>query len=377
MQVAVAGVEHIGDAQPVMLRQFAHALEHLRQSRPRDGAIHAVVVGRDASDRRERRLAAGPEQQPLLFGGRDLAARRPARCRDRLDTLDQMIDLGLRAVDLDDQQGFHIERIAGVDEFLDRVDRRPVHHLHAARDDAGADNPADAFAGVLRRRKADQHRAGAFGLLEDPHRDLGDDAEQALGSGDDAEQVVAAGIEMLAADADDLAGDQHDLAAQEVVGGHAVFQAMHAPGVLRHVAADRAGDLRRRIGRIIEPGMLDCLRDGEIGDARLDHRDAVVEIDFFDTVELGHAEQHAILKRQSSARQRGTGAARHHFDALGMAVSQHAADLLGGRRQHHHHGKLPIGGEPVRLVGPHLALGRDHTFARHDGAQSRHHAVAA
>ena len=31
MQVAVAGMEHVGDAQAVLLRQFAHAREHQRQ----------------------------------------------------------------------------------------------------------------------------------------------------------------------------------------------------------------------------------------------------------------------------------------------------------------------------------------------------------
>ena len=35
-----------------------------------------------------------------------------------------MIDLGRRAVELDDQQRLDVERIAGVDELLDRVDRR-------------------------------------------------------------------------------------------------------------------------------------------------------------------------------------------------------------------------------------------------------------
>ena len=70
-------------------------------------------------------------------------------------------------------------------------------------------------------------------------------------------QVVAAGIEMLAAEPDDLAGDQHHLEAENVVGRHAVFQAMHAAGIFRHVAADGAGDLRRRIGRVIESGMGD------------------------------------------------------------------------------------------------------------------------
>ncbi len=124
MQVAVAGMEHVGDAQAVVLRQFADALEHLRQPRARDGAVHAVVVGRDAPDRRERRLAAGPEQQPLLLGGRHLAGDGLAVARDRLDALDQVIDLGLRAVELDDQQRLDVERIAGVHEFLGGVDRR-------------------------------------------------------------------------------------------------------------------------------------------------------------------------------------------------------------------------------------------------------------
>ena len=134
MQIAVAGMEHVGDAQAVFLRQLRDAREHQRQLGARDGAVHAVVVRRDAADRRERRLAPGPEQQPLLFRGRDLARHRAAVARDRLDALDQMIDLGRRPVELDDQQRLDVERIAGMDEFLDRVDRRPVHHLHAARE---------------------------------------------------------------------------------------------------------------------------------------------------------------------------------------------------------------------------------------------------
>ena len=168
---------------------------------------------------------------------------------------------------------------------------------------------------------------------------------------------------MLAAEAQHLAGHQHDLAAEHVVGGHAVFQAMHAAGILRHVAADGAGDLRGRVGRVIEARMRDGLADRQIGDARLDHGDAVVEVDLADAVELGHAEQHAVGERQRAARQRGSRAARHHLDAVSMAVAQHFGDLLGGLRQHHHHRQLPVGGKPVAFVGAHLALGRDHALA--------------
>jgi hypothetical protein len=48
-----------------------------------------------------------------------------------------MIDLGLAAVELDDQQRLGVERIAGMDEFFGRMDRGPIHHLHAAGNDPG------------------------------------------------------------------------------------------------------------------------------------------------------------------------------------------------------------------------------------------------
>ena len=197
-------------------------------------------------------LRPAQNSTPLVFGIRHPQRGRAARLGDLGDPLDQVIDLGRRPVELDDQQRLDVERIAGVDELLGGVDRGPVHHLHAAGDDARADDARDAFAGVLGAREADQHRARGLRLLQEAHRHLGDDAEQPLRAGDDADQVVAAGVEMLAAEAQHLAGHQHHFEAEDVVGGHAVFQAMHAAGILRDVAADGAGDLRRRIGRVVE-----------------------------------------------------------------------------------------------------------------------------
>ena len=77
-------------------------------------------------------LRPAQNSSALGFGGRDPQRGRAAFLRDRLDAIDQMIDLGLRAVEFDDQQRLDIERIAGVDKFLRRVDRGFVHHLHAA-----------------------------------------------------------------------------------------------------------------------------------------------------------------------------------------------------------------------------------------------------
>ncbi len=372
MQIAVAGMKHIGDAQAVFRRHLLHAVQHQRQLRARNGAVHAVIVRRDAADRRERRLAAGPEQQPLVLGIGHAASYRAAALGDVLHALEQMIDLILRTIELDDQQGLDVERIAGMDELLGGGDGGTVHHFHAAGNDAGADDPGDAFAAVLGSRKTDQRRARGLRFLQNANGDFGNDAKQPLGSGDNAEQIVAAGIEMLAAESQNFAGHQHEFAAEHVVGGHAVFEAMHAAGIFRDIAADGAGDLRRRIGRVIEAGLGDRLRHREIGDAGLDHGDAIVEIDLADAVELGEPEQHAIAERQRAAGQRRAGAARHNLDAFAMAIAEHGGDLRGGLRQHHNHRQLAIGGEPIALVRPHGLFGRDDALARHDAPERRH-----
>ncbi|MHC2750920.1 hypothetical protein ACVIWV_006374 [Bradyrhizobium diazoefficiens] len=250
-----------------------------------------------------------------------------------------------------------------MDEGFRGVDRGLVHHLHAAGNDAGADDACHAFAGRFDLREADHQRARRLRLLQDAHRDLGDDAEQTFGAGDDAHQVVAGVLAPLAADPQDLAAHQHDLATQHVVGGHAVFEAVHAAGILRDIAADRAGDLRGRIGRVIEAGMRDRLADGQIGDTGLGDDDAVVEIDLADALELAEPEQHAVFERQRAAGQRGAGAARHHLDALPGTIFQDERDLLGRIGQHHDHRRLAIGGQPVGFIGPHLGGAVDHAFA--------------
>ena len=82
---------------------------------------------------------------------------------------------------------------------------------------------------------------------------------------------------MLAAEPNDLAFDRHHFDADDIVGREPVFQAMHAARILGDIAADRAGDLARRIGRIIEPLPLHGVRDPEIGHARLSDDAAIVE----------------------------------------------------------------------------------------------------
>ena len=62
---------------------------------------------------------------------------------------------------------------------------------------------------------------------------------------------------MFAPQTNDLAGNQHHLDAQNIVGGEAVFQTMHPTGIFRHIAANGTGNLRRGVGRVIKAFALD------------------------------------------------------------------------------------------------------------------------
>ena len=163
-----------------------------------------------------------------------------------------VLDLRVRALDLDDQHRLDIERVAGLGEGLADLDGRAVHVFQRHRDDAGADDRGDARARHRSRIETDQGRARALRLAQDAHRRLGDDAELALGAGDQAEQVIARRIEMRAAELDDGAIDEDHGDTEQVVGGDPVFQAMRPAGIHGDVARDRAGELARRVGGVEE-----------------------------------------------------------------------------------------------------------------------------
>jgi hypothetical protein len=173
---------------------------------------------------------------------------------------------------------------------------------------------------------------------------------------------------MLATEPHRLAVHQHHLDAEHIVGGEAVFEAMHAAGILRDIAADRAGDLGRWIGGVIKALLLDGGGDAEIGDARLGDDGAVGKIDLEDAVEPAHHQQHGIFERQRPAGQRGAGTARHDADVAVVAIFQHARDLRHRFGQHHHQWQLPIGGEAVALEGAHRIGSVDDALAGHDDA---------
>ena len=184
------------------------------------------------------------------------------------------------------------------------------------------------------------------------HGDFGDHGEQPFGPVDEREQVIARAVQRVAAELDDLAGDQHRAHAVDVVNRQSVLQAVNAAGVLGDVAADRAGDLRRRIGRVVKTVRCSRFGDRQVAHAGLDDRRSRERVDGEDPPELGERQQHATLVGHRAAgetRPRAAGDHRHprrvaapeDLDHLRLAVG----DGDGG-------GQFAINGQAVAFVRP-------------------------
>ena len=113
MQIAVAGMEDVGDVEAIAPADPADLVERLGQLGERDHAVHAVIVG-ELADGAERRLAALPDRGALLGALAPMHdTRDDSRSAISRDRLEQRVDLVLGTLDLDDEQRLDVERIAG------------------------------------------------------------------------------------------------------------------------------------------------------------------------------------------------------------------------------------------------------------------------
>ena len=285
VQVAVAGVEDVGDAEARFARDLLDARQRRRQLGARHHAVDGVVVGREPADRGKRAFAARPERGALgvvlgqphveravvaahLVDGLPTAPRplrrrpstsistTPRRPRDnptwQRDSMARMVRLSI------------ISMAAG-------MMRRAIM-------------PATAELASSIVVEDGQDRLDRFADRHQPDPDAGDDAERAFGADDQAGQVVAGRVRGAAAELDDLAVGQDHFQAQGVVGGHAVAQGVRPTRVLADVAADGARLLAGRIGHIRQAERGRRLAEADVDHARLDDRAHVVDVDLQDAV---------------------------------------------------------------------------------------------
>ncbi len=93
---------------------------------------------------------------------------------------------------------------------------------------------------------------------------------------DHAAQIRPDLVQRVAAQGHHAAVGAHHREPEDMVGGEAVLQAVRAARVLRHVTPDRADDLARRVGSVVQVVGGHGGGDAEVGHPRLDDRALVL-----------------------------------------------------------------------------------------------------
>ena len=359
MQIAIPGVEHVGDAELILVGESIDPAQDLREPGAGDDPVLNVVGRREPAHRGERRLAGTPDEVALGIGLGDADIERPC-LRAEPGQLLQAGDAPLVGpVELDEQRGAGIEPVSGAGGLLGRLDRQTVHHLDRAGNDAGIDDRAHRIPGVGGVGEEREHRTHRLRRRDHPQRDLRGHAERALGA-DERPQEVVAGV--IAAQRDRGAVGEHDIQREHVVGREPVLEAVRAARVLGDVAADRAHDLARGIRRI-EVRRRDRPADREVRHPGL-HDDApVVERHREDPAQPREHDQHAVGDRECAARESGAGPAGHPGDLGLVTRPDRLADLLGAPGQDGRDRDLAIVEQAVGAIGRELVLVGQHELA--------------
>ena len=180
-----------------------------------------------------------------------------------------------------------------------------------------------AFPRRVCRIERGQQRAHRLGTAQQPEGHLRDHGQRPLRPHQHPEEIEPGAVERRSPEVDHLAVGQHRLDAQHVVHGEAVLEAVGAPGVLGYIAADRADDLARRVGRIVVAVGGHPAGDLQVHDARL-HRDPLVRnVNVEHPVHARHDDEHPVGMRQGAGREPRALSPRHERDAVAVAEPHH------------------------------------------------------
>ena len=238
------------------------------------------------------------------------------------------------AVDLDQQDGAGVGRVAGVVVRLDRADGDAVHHLQGRGYDAVTDHRRHGLACGLDARKGGQQRCDAGRHAQELHLDLRDRAEGSFGAHEDPAQIEADSVGGVAVDPVHRPVRQNDLHPEDVVRGDAVVQAVRTARVFGRVAADGARLLAGRVGRIEQAVLRGGQRELLVDHARFDKGGLRDGIDLQDAAHARDLQRNAAADRDRATGKTGAGAARHHGDAMIRRHLHHTGDVLRRRREH-------------------------------------------
>lgn len=294
VEVSVSGVEDIGDGD---LGSLADALDFAKgeaEFAAWDDAILDDEIGAQSSDGGEDALATFPDEHAFIGVGGDLNSAGTGG----LDELFQALLVAgygfAGAIELDDEDGLDLGWIFGTDGGGGGLHAHPIHDLHGGGEEPCRDDGRDGITGLFDGIVTGEDGVEGFGFGEEAEGELGGDAEESFATAEEAEPIGAILFEAWVAERDEFAGGEDDASGEDMVAGHAVFEAVCAAGIEGDVAADGADLLAAGVGGEVETVRGGGLGDVEIDDARFDDGDALEGIEFEDLVHLVEGDDDAI-----------------------------------------------------------------------------------
>jgi len=156
----------------------------------------------------------------------------------------------------------------------------------------------------------------------------GGDAHRALAADEAPAQVVAGDIGFQAAQLRDRTVAHHALHREHMGGGDPRREAVRPAGVGADVAADGAGLLRRRIGRVVQAEVGDLTAEVEVEHAGLDPRDALVGVDTEHPVHLGSDDHERVVERGGAAGEAGATPPYHERPVVPRGDAHRLRDVV-------------------------------------------------
>ena len=372
MNIAVAGVKDIRDAQAVFPARRADEAHDLGQLRARHHAVLGEIIRTEPADSAERAFAAFPEQSTFVVVFRQTHFAGSIRFADFDDASGLFFESGCHPVQFHDQHRAGIERKAEVIGGFDRLRDELVHHLQRAGHNACGDNFADRLARVVHALEHAQHRFVSLRRADEPDQHLRDDAEHPFTADHRAAQIVA--VHLLAAfglrsEPDNFAVRQDHFETQHMVGRDAIFQRVWATGVGSHIAADGTGRLAGRVRREEQAPRLYRVGDPGVDAAGFDQRAVIAMVHRKNPVHPRQRDHHSAGDCQHTTAQTRSRATGNDRDIVFRAELDDRDDLFGGLWQGDEIRKILFERISVAFVNEQFLRFRHHAILADDGAE--------
>ena len=347
MKIAVAGVKNVADVEAVASADFTDATKSLREFGTRDNAVENVVAGGETAESTKSVFAAFPEKIAFGVVAGEAHFARVMRVADFGDGDGLGGDSFGKTFDFEKKNGGAVAWEARVDEVLDDAKRPAIEHFAGGGSDGASGNIHDSFRGVVHGVENGKKGLDSFGLAGKLDRDFRDERESAFGADEEAGQIVARGIALRAADANDFAVGENKFESGDVIGCDAVGKRVGTARVFGDVATDGAGFLAGRIGREIEAVRFGGKGEIVIHDAGLDDGALIFRVDRKNAVHTRENEHQSARACERTTREASARAATDDWHVVLGGEFDDLGDLLRGSGENDDFGAASFDGAIV------------------------------